>query len=197
MLLSIASHRELQLNRPLKHQTRRKPTKFIMSSVNIHDSFIPIYIRALQNTSHILAKGAAYTKANNITETEVLNWRLAPDMNPLLFQVQNICNIARNLIVVVLGTPLPRSADNETSFVELQQRIASTIELLQRTTREQFEGRDRADVTVRELGTRMKGIEYVQEFGVPNFYFHNSMIYAVFRSHGAPIGKWDYLKGGR
>jgi uncharacterized protein len=36
----------------------------------------------------------------------------------------------------------------------------------------------------------------VQEFGVPNFYFHNSMIYALFRGHEAPIGKWDYLRGG-
>ncbi len=80
--------------------------------------------------------------------------------------------------------------------MELQKRIASTIELLQRTTKEQFEGRDKVEVTVRELGTRMKGFDYVQEFGVPNFYFHNCMIYALFRSRGTPIGKWDYLKGG-
>jgi hypothetical protein len=68
--------------------------------------------------------------------------------------------------------------------------------LLKGTTREQFEGRDQATVTVGDLGTQMKGIEYVQEFGVPNFYFHNSMIYALFRGHEAPIGKWDYLRGG-
>jgi hypothetical protein len=126
----------------------------------------------------------------------VLDWRLAPDMNPLIFQVRNICNIAKNLIIVVAGIPLPTSADDEASFAELQARIASTVDLLQKMTREQFEGRDQASVTVRELGSRMKGIEYVQEFGVPNFYFHNSMIYALFRGHGAPIGKWDYLRGG-
>jgi uncharacterized protein len=167
-----------------------------MSSVNIHDVFVPIYIRALKNTAHILAKGAVYTKANGIPEAEVLDWRLAPDMNPLIFQVRNICNIAKNLIIVVAGIPLPTSADDEASFAELQARIASTVDLLQKMTREQFEGRDQASVTVRELGSRMKGIEYVQEFGVPNFYFHNSMIYALFRGHGAPIGKWDYLRGG-
>jgi len=166
-----------------------------MSLVNIHDVFIPIYIHALKNTAHILAKGAAYTNANGIPETEVLNWRLAPDMNPLIFQVRNVCNIAKNLIVIVAGNPLPTSVDNEASFAELQTRIAGTIELLEETTREQFEGRDQAGVTVRELGCGMKGLEYVQNFGVPNFYFHISMIYALFRSHGAPIGKWDYLRG--
>jgi len=170
-----------------------------MSAVNIHDVFVPMYIRALESTAHILAKGAAHTKANGIPEAEVLNWRLAPDMNPLSFQVQNICNIAKNLIVIVAGTPLPASADDdddETSFAELQARIAGTIDLLRKTTREQFEGRDQATVTVRALGSKMKGIEYVQKFGVPNFYFHNGMVYALFRGHGAPIGKWDYLRGG-
>ena len=109
-----------------------------MSLVNIHDVFIPIYIHALKNTAHILAKGAAYTNANGIPETEVLNWRLAPDMNPLIFQVRNVCNIAKNLIVIVAGNPLPTSVDNEASFAELQTRIAGTIELLEETTREQF-----------------------------------------------------------
>lgn len=165
-------------------------------SVNIRDVFVPMYISALKNTIHILKKGTAYTKANGISEAEVLNWRLAPDMNPLSFQINNICNIAKNLIVIVAGTPLPMSAGNESSFAGLQARIASTIKLLEETTRQQFEGKDQASVTIHELGIKMKGIEYVQEFGVPNFYFHNSMIYALFREHGAPIGKWDYLKGG-
>jgi len=167
-----------------------------MSSVNIHDVFVPIYIRALKSTSHILSKGAAYTASKGISEKEVLNWRVAPDMNPLSFQIQNICNIAKNLIVIVAGTSLPMSADNEQTFAEFQARIASTIKLLEKTTREDFEGRDQATVNVRALGSKMKGIEYVQKFGVPNFYFHNSMVYALFRGHGAPIGKWDYLSGG-
>jgi len=174
-----------------------------MSSVNIHDVFVPMYIRALKNTAHILAKGAVYTKANGIPEAEALDWRLTPDMNPLIFQVRNICKIAKNLIIVVAGIPLPTSADNEATFAELQARIASTVDMLQEMTREQFEGRDQAIITVGKLGfpfipdrSEMKGIEYVQEFNMPNFYFHNSMIYALFRGHGAPIGKWDYLRGG-
>ena len=155
-----------------------------------------MYIQALKSSSHVLAKGSAYTKASSIPESEVLNWRLAPDMNPLIFQIQNICNIARNLIIIVLGTPLPPSPNNEKTFEQLQARISSTISLLESTTREQFEGRDQASVLVRELGTKMKGLAYVQEFGVPNFYFHVGMVYALFRGHGAPIGKWDYLRGG-
>jgi uncharacterized protein len=166
------------------------------SSVNIHDVFIPMYIRALKSSSYVIAKGAAYTKASGIPESEVLSWRLAPDMNPLIFQIQNICTIARNLIIIVLGTPLPPNSNNEKTFAELQALIERTIALLEKTSREQFEGRDQASVNVRELGAKMGGLEYVQEFGVPNFFFHVGMIYALFRGHGAPIGKWDYLRGG-
>jgi hypothetical protein len=166
------------------------------SSVNIHDVFIPLYLRALRNTSHILTKGISHSTASGVPESSVLSWRLAPDMNPLSFQVQNICNIAQNLIVVVLGTPLPNNEVKGATVVDLQARLASTIKLLENTTREQFEGRDVATVTVRELGARMEGLEYVQEYGVPNFYFHVGMVYALFRSHEAPIGKWDYLRGG-
>jgi hypothetical protein len=36
------------------------------SSVNIHDVFIPMYIRALKSSSYVIAKGAAYTKASGI-----------------------------------------------------------------------------------------------------------------------------------
>lgn len=166
------------------------------SSVNIHDVFVPMYIQALKSSSHVLAKGSAYTKASSIPESEVLNWRLAPDMNPLIFQIQNICTIARNLIIIVLGTSLPPSPNNEKTFEQLQAKISSTISLLESTTREQYEGRDQAGVLVRELGAKMKGLEYVQEFGVPNFYFHVGMVYALLRGHGVPIGKWDYLRGG-
>jgi uncharacterized protein len=144
------------------------------SAVNIHDVFFPMYIRALENTSHILAKGFSYVTTTGFSEAEVLNWRLASDMNPLSFQAHNICNIARNLIVVILGTSLPSSSSDvdDVSFAQLQARIASTIEILKSATREQFEGRDQATVTVRELGRRMKGIEYVQEFVSPTFSKH-------------------------
>jgi len=167
------------------------------SSINIHDVFVPLYLRALRNTSHILSKGISHSTASGIPEASALSWRLAPDMNPLSFQIQNICNIAQNLIIVVLGTPLPNNEVKATTFADLQARLQRTIELLENTTREQFEGRDEASVTVRELGARMEGLEYVQEYGMPNFYFHVGMVYALFRSHGAPIGKWDYLRGGK
>jgi hypothetical protein len=30
-------------------------------------------------------------------------------------------------------------------------------------------------------------------FALPNFYFHVSMVHAILRNQGAPVGKLDYL----
>lgn len=79
----------------------------------------------------------------------------------------------------------------------LKEELQSTIALLESVGREKFEGRDEAVVEVKALGKKMRGLAYVQEFGVVNLGFHASMVYALFRKEGAPLGKWDYLKGGQ
>lgn len=37
------------------------------------------------------------------------------------------------------------------------------------------------------------GLSYVQNFVLPNFFFHESMAYAILRKEGVPVGKFDYL----
>jgi uncharacterized protein len=168
-----------------------------MSSVNIHDAFIPIYLRGLQNASHILSKGEAHSKQKGIAEREVMEWRLAPDMEPLGFQVQTICNAAQNVIGLVtddVQSSVLGEGHETTSFAELHDRLHTAIGTLSALSREHFEGRDSARIVV--LGRRIPGLEYVQKFGVPNFFFHINMLYALFRSRGVSLGKGDYLRGG-
>ena len=41
-----------------------------------------------------------------------------------------------------------------------------------------------------------KGLAYVLDFALPNFFFHETVAYALLRGQGAPIGKTDFLAGG-
>lgn len=41
----------------------------------------------------------------------------------------------------------------------------------------------------------MKGLEYLQEFALPNFFFHVVTAYDILRANGVPVGKQDYLGG--
>jgi hypothetical protein len=34
---------------------------------------------------------------------------------------------------------------------------------------------------------------YLNDFVLPNFYFHTSMVYALLRKNGVEIGKMDFL----
>jgi hypothetical protein len=38
----------------------------------------------------------------------------------------------------------------------------------------------------------LPGPEYYQMYAVPNFFFHYSMVYAIARQTGVPIGKSDF-----
>jgi hypothetical protein len=168
-----------------------------MSHVNICDAFMPIYLRGLQNASHILSKAEAYINENDLLESDVMQWRLAPDMEPLGFQVQTICGAVNNVIGLVtdgIGSSVLGEDHRATTFAELLHQLRSAIGALSDLSRENFEGRDSARVLV--LGREISGLEYVQKFGVPNFFFHMNMMYAVLRSRGVPLGKGDYLRGG-
>ena len=86
--------------------------------------------------------------------------------------------------------------DTETTFEELEERIAKTIHVLQSVKRESMEGREEAEVLVKGAfwgEKRFKAVDYVEAFAVPNFYFHVSIAYAILRAQGVPLGKWDFL----
>src|SRR5258708_40126087 len=55
-------------------------------------TFVDLYNRALDTLAHILTKGAAHAATIDAGESEMLDWRLIDDMQPLRFQVMVVCN---------------------------------------------------------------------------------------------------------
>jgi hypothetical protein len=39
----------------------------------------------------------------------------------------------------------------------------------------------------------LTGLQYLQGFALPNFFFHVTTAYAILRAKGVPLGKTDYL----
>lgn len=44
-----------------------------------------------------------------------------------------------------------------------------------------------------ETLTSSVGISYLQKWALPNFFFHETTAYSIFRQMGVPVGKFDYL----
>ena len=42
-----------------------------------------------------------------------------------------------------------------------------------------------------ETLTSSVGISYLQKWALPNFFFHETTAYSIFRQMGVPVGKFD------
>ncbi|KAK3710942.1 hypothetical protein LTR37_009963 [Vermiconidia calcicola] len=82
--------------------------------------------------------------------------------------------------------------DNETTFDQFYERIQKTTDALKTAKPEDFDGKDNVEVVIADK-YKFTGVSYVQDFGLPNFFFHVTAAYAILRKEGAPVGKLDFL----
>jgi uncharacterized protein len=163
--------------------------------LSMYDATIPSLKRALNNLSHILKKGEEHADTKKIEHTVLLNARLFPDMYPLTRQVQIATDMSKGGAARLAGVEIPKYDDNETTFAELQTRIAKTIAFIDAVKPDQLEGSETRDVgiTVRKMELKFTGQTYLLKWVLPNVYFHVTTAYNILRHNGVELGKADYL----
>lgn len=165
--------------------------------LTMFDATIPPLLRALKNLTHILKKGEAYADAKKIEHSVLLGARLFPDMYPLTRQVQIATDMSKGAAARLAGVEIPKYEDNETSFDELQARLAKTIAFIESVTPAQFESSETREVTitVRKVDIKFTGQDYLLKWVLPNVYFHVTTAYNILRHNGVELGKADFLRG--
>ena len=166
-------------------------------SFSMYDASIPPMIRMLQNLSKILDKAVAQAKADKIDPTMLLEAKLAPDMFPLPRQIQIASDAAKGCAARLAGMDPPSFPDTETTFPELQARIAKTIAFLQSVSAEKLAGSETRQITIKNPNRTLEftGRDFLTQHALPNFYFHLTTAYGLLRMKGIQIGKMDYLGG--
>lgn len=159
---------------------------------DIYDASVPSLIHMLGSLSAILAKGEAH---GGIDPSEA---RLAPDMLPLKNQVYIATDGAKGCGARLAGVDIPKFEDVETSFADLRARCAKTIAFLKTLERGAFKGAEDKHVVLKFPNTTLEynGKDYVNNFVLPNVYFHITTAYGILRNKGVALGKTDYLGGG-
>jgi hypothetical protein len=116
-------------------------------------------------------------------------------MFALLRQVQVTCDMAKGTVARLAEAEVPKHEDTETTIPELQARIAKTVAFIEGIKQSQFQGAETRTVTLTFPGATLTftGLSYLTEFGLPNFYFHSSMAYALLRHNGLELVKRDFL----
>ena len=123
-----------------------------------------------------------------------LEQRIAADMLPLGTQVAFTCNQPRNFALWCEDKPADNLDRNVTSLAQAYDHIANTKALLGGIQAEDAKLSDQTQITLgQNLSLEMSGGEYVNEFLMPNFYFHLVTAYDILRMAGVPIGKRDYM----
>ena len=163
----------------------------------IYDASIPVMIRGLQNLSKIMDKAVAQAKTQDTPLSALLEARLAPDMHPFTNQIQIASDAAKGAAARLAGIEAPGMPDTETTFPELQHRIAKTIAFLQTVKPEQVAGSETREIVMKFPSGEMKfsGRDFLTGFALPNFFFHVTTAYDLLRHKGINIGKMDFLGG--
>ncbi len=164
-------------------------------TLSMYQASIPTFIHGLGNLSAILAKAAAYGEARKIDPSVLIGARLYPDMFPLSKQVQITSDVIKGGAARLAGVEVPSFADNESTFAELQERIAKTIAFLGTISAQQIDGSEAKEISLKVGSNQLSftGQDYLLKFVIPNFYFHISITYAILRHNGLDIGKMDFL----
>jgi hypothetical protein len=165
-------------------------------SYSMSKASLPVLEIGLTALSNVLDKAAAFATAKKIEPTVLTGSRLAPDMFPLIRQVQIASDQAKNGASRLAGVEAPRFEDNETTLDQLKARIAKTLAYVKTLDAKAIDGSADREITF-PLGPNnkghMRGNDYLNHFVLPNFYFHLTAAYAILRHCGVDIGKQDFL----
>jgi len=163
--------------------------------MNLYAATIPQFKRILQNVERWLDKTTAYAESKKFDPNTLLTARLAPDMFPLLRQIQSTCDQCKLTVARLTAKDPPKHPDTEQTIDELRKRLHSVIAYLDTFTPADFDGAAERLITLPFFpeGKAMTGADYLVERQIPNVYFHTSMLYAILRHNGVDVGKADFI----
>ncbi|MEZ0603884.1 DUF1993 family protein [Paraburkholderia sp. IW21] len=163
---------------------------------SIYSASVPVFKQMLTAMSEVLKKAEAHVTEKNIDPNALLQARLFPDMFPLVRQVQIAADFAKGISSRLAGVDVPSWPDTEVTFADLQALIAKALAYIGTLDAAQFDGSESREIVLRP-GTpkekKLVGSAYLQNYGLPQFFFHVTTAYAILRHNGVDIGKRDYM----
>ena len=164
-------------------------------SILLSDASLKTYKQLLPASLSIMRKAEEHFKNNGTNLSDLAEMRLIEDMAPLTFQVFSIVHHSVGAIEALrTGEFSPPKMPDDLSFNDLIDLLEDAKENLNHTSNEEIDS-----FSGREVMFRMGQIEWVftaenfiLSFSLPNFYFHVTTMYDMFRIKGLEIGKLDF-----
>lgn len=124
----------------------------------------------------------------------ILALRVAPDMQPFPYQISTACRQAELLISKLNDAPLREFSSEGASFQALKTHVAETIARIEAQSADEAFAAADTTLEIPNFPTlTLTGEEYIDDWLMPNFYFHIVTAYGLLRAQGLGIGKGDFL----
>jgi hypothetical protein len=156
---------------------------------------IPVYIRRLNGLAICLKKAQDLYAEKKYDESSLMSQRLFPDMFTFAKQVQAATDHARASGARLAGQEPPTVEANEKSIAELIARVENTVAFLATLKPDQIDGSEERTIAFKMRGNDVsyKGLDFLLNSNMPNFYFHMTTAYNILRSNGVEVGKRDFM----
>lgn len=119
---------------------------------------------------------------------------IVTDMLPLGTQIAFTCNQPRNFALWCDNKSASNLDPEVKSLTQAYEHIENTKKLLLGINVEDARLAEETHIDLGEnLYLELSGHAYVNDFLIPNFYFHLVTAYDIIRMAGVPIGKKDYM----
>ena len=163
---------------------------------SLYAATIPSYQQILGAISGLLTTAESFCTEKGVAHEEIIQARLAADMEPFAYQVKSTVVHSLGAIEGVRrGAFSPDTTTPPASFATLRERIADTLaalEAIQPAEVEAFIGRDMRFVAG-ERQVPFTAESFLLSFSQPNFYFHATTTYDILRWKGVKIGKRNFI----
>ena len=160
-----------------------------MQSQNI-DTIKTIFESRLTTLEHLLKSAQNYFNGSE----SFLQKRIVADMLPLGTQIAFTCNQPRNFALWCDGKPMDNLDPEVLSLAKAYEHIANTKRVVSSINVEDVKLNKVTRIDIGEGAyVELPSSNYVNEFLMPNFYFHLVTAYDILRMAGVSIGKRDYM----
>lgn len=166
-------------------------------SYSLHRAVVTPMLQTVVAGEGFLAKAEEHFRAAGQDVDALLAERLATDMLPFSFQIQQMASQSAGAVQGALAGELTMKPGVEAqTYAELRAILAdarASLESVDPAALDAVVGRPfvlhmRQDVL-------FTADEFLTIFALPNFMFHATTAYGILRARGAPIGKRDFLAG--
>ena len=148
-----------------------------------------IFQSRLTTLEHLLKSAQTYFGDRD----SFLQKRIAADMLPFGTQIAFTCNQPRNFALWCSGKPANNLDPNVTSLSQAYDYVAGTKQLVLDVDLNDVKIDEVTRIDLGKIYVELPSEIYVDEFLMPNFYFHLVTAYDILRMAGVPIGKSNYM----